>query len=38
VHIDHIFPLVLGGETTLGNLRVTHSICNIRKGARVGQN
>lgn len=35
VHIDHITPVVRGGPTTLKNLRVTHSRCNLRKGARA---
>lgn len=35
VHIDHVYPVSLGGETALDNLRVTHSLCNIKKGARV---
>lgn len=35
VHLDHIFPWSRGGPTSLKNLRVTHSLCNIRKGAKV---
>jgi hypothetical protein len=35
VHLDHIHPVVLGGLTVTENLRVTHSRCNIRKGAKV---
>lgn len=35
VHIDHIYPYSLGGATALNNLQVAHSLCNIRKGARV---
>ena len=34
IHLDHIKPWSKGGPTTLGNLQVTHSLCNIRKGAR----
>jgi 5-methylcytosine-specific restriction endonuclease McrA len=34
VHIDHIYPWSRGGPTVLSNLQVTHSRCNIRKGAR----
>lgn len=34
-HIDHVQPVRHGGRTTLDNLRVTHSRCNLRKGARV---
>lgn len=29
----HIKPYSRGGETTVGNLQVTHSVCNMRKGA-----
>ena len=35
VHIDHIKPYSKGGQHVLGNLQVAHSLCNIRKGARV---
>lgn len=34
VHLDHIKPFSKGGPTTFGNLRVTHSVCNMRKGAK----
>lgn len=34
VHIDHIKPLAAGGPTEINNLRVTHSLCNLRKSAR----
>lgn len=34
VHLDHIKPVALGGPTEVANLRVTHSLCNMRKGAR----
>jgi len=34
IHLDHIKPYSLGGPTTLRNLRVTHSVCNMRRGAR----
>lgn len=34
VHIDHIVPASLGGGDELTNLQVTHSLCNVRKGAR----
>ncbi len=33
LHIDHIVPLSAGGPTEATNLRVTHSRCNILKGA-----
>lgn len=34
VHLDHIKPWSLGGRDSVDNLQVTHSACNIRKGAR----
>jgi len=34
VHLDHIKPYSKGGPTNLENLQVTHSLCNIHKGAR----
>jgi hypothetical protein len=33
IHLDHIQPYSLGGPTTVENLRVTHSRCNIKRGA-----
>jgi hypothetical protein len=35
VHIDHIFPRSRGGRDQLDNLQVAHSLCNLRKGARI---
>lgn len=35
VHIDHIIPFARGGRDTLDNLQVAHSLCNLRKGARL---
>ena len=35
VHLDHIKPFSKGGPTTVHNLQVTHSLCNIRKGNRA---
>lgn len=35
VHLDHIQPWSKGGKHRLENLRVTHSLCNMRKGARI---
>jgi hypothetical protein len=35
VHVDHIKPVARGGRSTLSNLRVTHAVCNRRKGARL---
>lgn len=34
-HIDHIYPYSLGGPATVENLRLTHDLCNIAKGAKV---
>jgi len=31
---DHIVPISRGGEDSLANLRLTHMICNVRRGAR----
>jgi hypothetical protein len=33
VHIDHIKPRSRGGSDHPDNLQVTHSACNLRKGA-----
>ena len=33
VHLDHIRPHSRGGLETVGNLRVTHSTCNMKRGA-----
>ncbi len=35
VSIDHITPLSLGGEHTESNVRLTHLLCNVRRGNRV---
>jgi hypothetical protein len=35
MHLDHIEPYSKGGPTTVDNLQVTHSVCNMRKGARI---
>lgn len=35
VHLDHIVPWSHGGPDTVKNLRVTHSLCNIKRGAPV---
>lgn len=32
--IDHIVPLVDGGEHSYANTQLTHLSCNIKKGAR----
>lgn len=38
VHIDHIFPLFLGGTNSKLNLCITHPTCNIDKGAKATTN
>lgn len=35
VSLDHIVPLSLGGAHIRTNVRCTHLVCNVRKGARV---
>lgn len=34
VSIDHVVPIVLGGEHTIANCRLVHFVCNSRKGAK----
>lgn len=34
-HIDHIIPLIKGGNHDQDNLQVTHPICNWRKNDKV---
>ena len=36
IHIDHIHPYSLGGSSDPDNLQVTHAVCNMQKGNRVG--
>ena len=33
-HVDHIFPVSKGGPTRPSNLGITHSKCNLSKGAK----
>jgi len=33
LHIDHLIPISKGGPDTLENVRPSHAICNLRKGA-----
>lgn len=35
MHLDHIKPFSRGGPDTVENLRVTHSRCNIKRGAPI---
>ncbi len=34
LHIDHLIPISKGGSDTLENVRPSHAICNLRKGAK----
>lgn len=34
VHLDHIKPLIKGGEHSIGNVQWTCSTCNLEKGGR----
>jgi 5-methylcytosine-specific restriction endonuclease McrA len=34
LHIDHLIPISKGGPDTLENVRPSHAICNLRKGAK----
>lgn len=36
-HIDHWIPLSKGGANEVGNLRVLHGRCNLRKAAKLPQ-
>lgn len=35
LHLDHYVPLSKGGADNLENVRPTHGLCNIKKGAKV---
>lgn len=35
VHVDHVFPIFLGGTSSFNNLCLTHPYCNMDKGAKV---
>ena len=37
LHVDHITPVALGGETKVENLRTLCGACNIGKGAKLEQ-
>jgi len=32
LHIDHVIPIIMGGNDTLDNVRPSHAICNLKKG------
>jgi len=35
LHMDHLIPLSKGGPHTAANIRPSHALCNLRKGARL---
>lgn len=35
LHLDHIHPVARGGLHVGWNLQLTHSLCNLAKGAKV---
>ena len=35
LHIDHVVPIIAGGPDTLENVRPSHAICNMKKGAKM---
>lgn len=37
VHLDHVKPWSKGGQHTMANLQVTHSLCNMRKAAKFNE-
>lgn len=36
-HLDHVIPLARGGAHSYANTQVTHPVCNLRKGVRLGR-
>jgi 5-methylcytosine-specific restriction endonuclease McrA len=34
--LDHVVPKAAGGRTEMGNVRITHNVCNVRRGAAYG--
>ncbi len=34
-HLDHVIPLVKGGQHSYANVAVSHPFCNLSKGARL---
>jgi 5-methylcytosine-specific restriction endonuclease McrA len=35
LHIEHVIPLSKGGNDTIENVRPSHALCNLRKGASL---
>jgi hypothetical protein len=38
VSLDHVIPLIFGGDHSRANTQCAHLICNVRKGARLPEN
>ena len=38
LHIDHVMPLSKGGPDNIENVRPSHAICNMTKGAKTNDN
>lgn len=34
LHLDHVIPLSKGGSDTVDNVRPSHGVCNVKKGAK----
>jgi len=34
-HLDHVIPVSRGGDHSHANVRVSHPLCNMQKGARL---
>lgn len=37
LHIDHVIPISQGGPDTIDNVRPSHAICNMQKGAKMSE-
>lgn len=37
LHLDHVIPISKGGHDTIENIRPSHGICNVKKGARIDE-
>lgn len=35
IHYDHVLPLSRGGSHSVDNIKVTHAVCNLRKGTKT---